>query len=332
MKRNRFSLILVALLILLTGCVGQRAEQTVPPASEVTSSQSLEETAPSAPETISFTDDLGREVEVAPPTRAATLIGSFADIWCLAGGKDALVAAANDAWTSFDLDLSGDVADLGGVKEPNLEMLLAAQPDLVIGSVSTEADLELEPILAQAGIPVAYFDVDSFDDYLRMLEICTRLTGRPENYTLYGENVAAQVEGAIARQDGSAPRVLCMRSTGSSCKVKGSEGTVLGEMLAALGCVNIADSDTSLLEELSLEAIIAADPDYIFVALQGSDPTKAMATLEATLLSNPAWESLTAVKEGRFFTMEQALYNLKPNARWGEAYEKLADILYPQGQ
>ncbi len=315
MKRLPF--ILAAVLLLLTGCGGQGAGQAVSP-------------TPPAPETVSFTDDLGREVSVAPPARVAALIGSFADVWCLAGGRDTLVAAASDAWTSFDLELGSGVADLGAVKEPNLEVLLAARPDLVIGSVSTAADLELEPTLAQAGIPVAYFDVDGFEDYLRMLEICTRLTGRPENYTLYGENVAGRVKAAVARQDGSSPRVLCMRATGSSCKVKGSEGTVLGEMLAALGCVNIADSDASLLEELSLEAIIAADPDYIFVALQGSDPTKAMATLEEALLSNPAWENLGAVKAGRFYTMEQSLYNLKPNARWGEAYEKLADILYPQ--
>lgn len=101
-------------------------------------------------------------------------------------------------------------------------------------------------------------------------------------------------------------------------------------MLADLGCVNIADSDESLLEDLSLEAIIAAEPDYIFVVLQGSDPTDAMETLEQTLLQNPAWSELQAVREGRFYTLEHELYNLKPNARWGEAYEKLADILYPR--
>lgn len=27
--------------------------------------------------------------------------------------------------------------------------------------------------------------------------------------------------------------------------------------------------------------------------------------------------------------MEKELYHLKPNARWGEAYQKVADILYP---
>ena len=96
-----------------------------------------------------------------------------------------------------------------------------------------------------------------------------------------------------------------------------------------MGCVNVADG-SSLLENLSLEAIIAADPDYIFAVLQGSDPTDAQQMLEATLLDNPAWSELRAVKEGRFYTLDPTLYNLKPNARWGEAYEKLAEILYTE--
>ena len=55
-----------------------------------------------------------------------------------------------------------------------------------------------------------------------------------------------------------------------------------------------------------------------------------MALLESTLLSDPAWQTLTAVQSGRYHVLDQSLYNLKPNARWGEAYEALADILYPK--
>ena len=256
------------------------------------------------------------------------MIGSFADIWCLAGGRDSLIAAAGDAWTSFDLGLGEDVADLGAVKEPNLEVLLAAEPDLILASVNTAANLELKDTFAQAGLNAAYFEVDCFDDYLRMLEICTRLTGLPERYETYGTAVRAQVDAAVARQDGGTPKVLYVRASGSSCKAKGSEGSVLGEMLAALGCVNIADSG-GLLENLSLEGIIAGDPDYIFAVLQGADASAARKSLEAALLSNPAWGTLRAVREGRFITLDHKLYNLKPNARWGEAYEGLADILYP---
>ena len=95
-----------------------------------------------------------------------------------------------------------------------------------------------------------------------------------------------------------------------------------------LDCVNIADREGALLDDLSLEAILLADPDYIFAVLQGADPARAEEMLERTLLSNPAWRRLRAVEEGRFYTLEHRLYNLKPNARWGEAYEQLADILY----
>lgn len=277
---------------------------------------------------MAFTDDLGRELELEPPQRTAALIGSFADIWCLAGGRDTLVAAAGDAWTSFDLGLREDAADLGAVKEPNLEALLAAEPDLILASVNTAADLELKDTFEQAGLNAAYFEVDCFDDYLRMLEACTRLTGQPERYETYGTAIREQVDRAVARQDGSAPRVLYVRASGSSCKAKGSGGSVLGEMLAELGCVNIADGG-GLLENLSVEGIIAGDPDYIFAVLQGADAQAAQASLDAALLSNPAWSGLRAVREGRFLTLDHKLYNLKPNARWGEAYEGLADILYP---
>ena len=276
-----------------------------------------------------FTDDLGRAVTVETPKRVAALIGSFADVWCLAGGQDSLVAAAHDAWTSFDLGLSDAVADLGAVKEPNLEVLLAARPDFILASCNTAANLELQGTFEQAGIPVAYFDVQHLDDYLNMLKICTDLTGCPENYETYGLAVQAQVEAAKGRQDGSSPTVLTIRATGSSCKVKGSSDFLLGEMLSDLGCVNVADREAALLENLSLESILAADPDYIFVVLQGSDAADAQETLEKTLLSNPAWNTLRAVQEGNFYTLEHSLYNLKPNARWGEAYEKLSDILYP---
>lgn len=285
-------------------------------------------TEPSA-EGIELTDDLGREVIVEPsPERVAVLIGSFADLWCLAGGRESIAAAADDSWTEFELGLGENVINLGGVKTPSVEKLLAAEPQLVIGSARTAADVALAPMLEELGIPVLYFDVSSFEDYLRMLNICCTISGHPENYETYGTSLQTQVDAAVEKATGAEPEVLYVRASGKSCRVKGSGGTVLGEMLSDLGCRNIADSDSGLLEQLSMETIIARDPDYIFAVLQGSDSSKAEESLERALLSDPAWNSLSAVREGRFYILDQKLYNLKPNARWGEAYEKLADIIY----
>lgn len=320
--------------ILLAGCGAQTAvessapEQTATAESTVASTATTEAAAEGT--TLTFTDDLDREVTVpVQPQRVAVLLGSYTDVWCLAGGQDTLVAAADDAWTDFDLGLGDDVANLGSLMEPNMEELIAAQPDLVIASSNTTSNVELLPSLEELGVPVIYFGVNSFTDYLEMLDVCTQITGHTENYQTYGLDVQAQVDAAKAQNDGSAPTVLLLRSASTSCKVKNSKGTVLGEILADLGAVNIADSDESLLEDLSMERIIADDPDYIFVVFQGSDQEAARKTLDAALTSNPAWDTLSAVQNGNFYIMEKELYHLKPNARWGEAYQKVADILYP---
>lgn len=309
------SLLLATCCLLLTACgngVSPSASQNV-----------LAETS------VTFTDDLNRQVTVDRPQRVACLISSFSDIWCLAGGADAIVAATDATWRYFDLPLRDDVVNLGNTKELDVERLLACEPDLILASGGTDRNVELEASFSAMGLNAAYFSVDTFADYLRMLKICTEITGKAENYDLYGTQVARQVEAALARQDGSTPSVLYIRATGSSCKVKNSEGSVLGEMLKDLGCINIADRNGSLLEQLSIEAILQADPDYIFVVLQSADPADAQAILQTTLLDNPAWASLTAVQEGRYHVMDPNLYNLKPNAQWGKAYEQLADILYP---
>lgn len=319
--------------LLLAGCGAQTAVESTSTAPAATAETSAESTAtPEATDgtTLTFTDDLDREVTVpVQPQRVAVLLGSYADVWCLAGGQDTLVAAADDAWTDFDLNLGDEVANLGSLMEPNLEELIAAQPDLVITSSNTTSNVELLPSLEDLGVPVIYFGVNSFNDYLEMLDVCTQITGQTQNYQTYGLDVQAQVEKAKEQDDGSAPTVLLLRSASTSCKVKNSKGTVLGEILADLGAVNIADSDTSLLEDLSMERIIADDPDYIFVVFQGSDQDAAQKTLDAALTSNPAWDTLSAVQNGNFYLMEKELYHLKPNARWGEAYQKVADILYP---
>lgn len=293
-------------------------------------SEMASEISEAASETaVTFTDDLGRPVTVDRPERVACLIASFADIWYLAGGAEQIVATTGATWTYFDLPLREDVVNLGATKELNLEELIACNPDLILASCGTDRNRELESAFDGMGLTTAYFQVNTFEDYLRMLKICTEITGFPENYKTYGSDVREQVEKALARADGSRPEVLYIRATGSNCKVKGSRENVLGEMLANLDCENIADRENSLLEQLSMEAILESDPDYIFVVLQSADPADAQEVLEATLLQNPAWNTLKAVREGRYYVMDPNLYNLKPNERWGEAYEKLADILYP---
>ena len=317
--KQRIFITLLLLSLLLASC----RQTAQPPA------QSELAATPSEVGKIAFTDALGQDFSIDPPERAAVMIGSFADVWALAGGEDTLAATANDAWESYGLELGEKVVNIGSPMKPNVELVLGSEPDLIIASSLSPSNLELQETFQRAGIPAAYFDVSSFQDYLDLLDLFTRLTGHPENFEKYGTDVKAQVDKAVGRRAGYsfAPTVLTLQVSGSSVKVKNSEDNVLGPMLAELGCENIADRNGALLEELSLEAILRDDPDFIFAVYHGTDEEAARANLEESLLSNPAWASLSAVEGGRFHILERRMYSLKPNALWGDAYEQLADIL-----
>lgn len=145
---------------------------------------------------VTFTDALGRSVTVKSANRTASLLGSFSDVWLLAGGK--LVASVNDAWDSLDLGLDDSVVKLGAILEPNVE-LIASQPDFVIASANTKPDVEMLATLENAGITVAYFDVNNYEDYIAMLDICTDITGRKDLYEKNGVSVRTEVENAKNR-------------------------------------------------------------------------------------------------------------------------------------
>ena len=308
MKRL-LSLLLIISLIFLCSCTEHKPDPT---------------------ETVTFTDALGREVRVPEnPKRVAALLGSFADIWMLAGGE--LCAAADDAWEDFGLALEGAV-NIGGAHSPSLELLISSDPEFVIASASTASNVEMKDSLEAMGITVAYFDVDNFEDYLGMLNICTDITDRKDLYEQNGLRLKAQIDAIKERYQGAdvpenERKILILRAASTFVKAKGSQGTILGEMLADMGCVNIADSETSLLENLSVEAVLRENPHHIFVVTMGSNDEKAKQTLENMIKENPAWGTLDAIRSDRLYIMDKTLFNLKPNARFAEAYEILADIL-----
>ena len=254
-----FVLLLLMMLSGFAGCGNQNAEQTE--------------------HTLTFTDALGRSVTVSQePKRVAALLGSFADVWVLSGGS--VCATAEDAWEDFELELE-DAVSLGGAHSPNLELLLSAEPDFVLASASTASNLEMREILEAAEIPVAYFDIDHFEDYLQMLSICTDITGRKDLYEKNGLAVQRKIdavrtgvsEHGLTDQERT---VLLLRASSGFVKAKGSTGTILGEMLQDLDCINIADSDVLLLENLSVESVIRQNPQHIFVVTMGNDTEKAL--------------------------------------------------------
>lgn len=270
------------------------------------------------------TDANGRELCFDRlPERVVSLLGSYGEVWLEAGGN--LAGTTEDA-------AKGEIVNLGSHSEPNMELLMALEPDFVILSADTAAHPAIGDVLESAGIPHGYFSMQTWQGYMDLLKTFTGLTGRADLYEEKEKSVRSSIEMTIAdaqsHPDYGRQTALLLRSYVTSVKAKGSEGTVAGPILKEMGLVNIADTDALLAENLSMEAILVADPDWIFVVTMGSNQAGAEQMLKDTLLSNPAWSTLTAVREGRYAVLDRELFHLRPNGRWAEAYKEIYRMVY----
>lgn len=323
----------LALALLLTGCTAvSTTESTSQTVSQVDSPSSAPESASSQLESageVSITDSNGSQItlDTSAPRVVATY-GSFAEAWLLAGGE--LVGVTQDALEQRDLGLPEDIAVVGTVKEPNAEEIIALEPDLVLLASDITAQADIRDVLENAGLACAFFQVDTFADYAFMMEQLCAVTGRDDLYEENVTQVGQQIEEAQANAalSSTRPNVLLIRAFSTGIKAK-TDDELAGAILKDLGAHNIADDHPSMLEDLSLEEVIAADPDYIFVTTMG-DEQKALDYLNGLIQQNPAWSELSAVKEDRYVVLPKDLFHYKPNNRWGESYQYLGEILYPQ--
>ena len=300
-------LIILLCLLPLTGCAGPET----------------------AGEGYTFTDDTGATVTVPEkPETVAVLLSSLADLWITAGGT-VEITVGETVERGFAPE-SVILVDAGAGKTIDLEGLIAAQPDFVLYSADLSGQLECADALRTAGIPAAGFTVETFGDYLRVLKICTDILGTPERYEQYGTGLKAEIDGLIAKAQAAEvqPEILFVRAGSSAkyTKAKTAENHFVCGMLKDLGTFNIAEKAPVLLDGLSTEEILLSDPDFILFTTMG-DETAGTAYMDS-LIADPVWQTLTAVKEGRVHQLPKELFQYKPNARWGEAYAYLIELIY----
>ena len=269
-----------------------------------------------------FTDAKGYTVSVATLDRVAVLFSSLADAWLLAGGKIAITVGETVERGLVAADSAVTVDD-GAGKAINTEVLIAAAPDFVITSADVPAQSEAAALLRQAGIPVAEMRLESFADFMAAFKIFTDLTGNAEAFATHGTAQKTQIDALIAGQPLAGKRILFIRagSSARSVKAKSSADHFAAAMLCDLGAVNIADGAPLLADSLSMEVILAEDPDFIFFTAMGDE--QASRAYVDEMLKQDVWQGLTAVQNGSLRYLQKDLFHYKPCANWATAYEQL---------
>lgn len=279
---------------------------------------------------LEFCDSVGNEVKLyAPPRRVAVLFSSFAEMWCLAGG--AVAVTVGESVERGLCPKETPLVDAGAGKSIDTERLLALSPDLVLCSADIAAQRQTADLLRTVGIPCAELRVESFEDYLFVLELMTEITQNKEAYRRHGAdlkaNITALLKNAAEKEE---QKILFVRAGTSARATKAKTGKehFAARMLDELGTYNIAENAPVLLDGLSVEEILREQPAHIFISCMGNE-ADVRAYMEQ-LLSTDAWRGLDAVGRGNVHYLSKELFQFKPNARWYEAYLTLWEILYEE--
>ena len=214
---------------------------------------------------------------------------------------------------------------LGALLDPDLERILALEPDLVVTYGSQEA---LEQQLAQAGIQTFTFRHGGIGDTLATLEELATRTGHTERGRMTANVMRAKLNAVRMRvEDRPRPRALLVfgREPGTLRQVWVSGGRgFLHDLLDVAGADNVfADTDRENVQATT-EVLLARAPDVI-VELR----REASANDDGDALR--AWQALAsipAVRDGRVLRIAGDDFVI-PGPRLVDAAEQLARALHP---
>ncbi len=231
-------------------------------------------------------------VRSAPSQKVATLTTLTADI-VERLDRNQLVGIPANRLLEEDPRFSG-ITSLGLGNAPNLEQLIALEPDWVIGASGFHTTLAER--LEEFGIPVYLTSITSWAALEETIQtIAEKLNVDPSPLVQdYAQLLPDQAPS-------SGPKTLLL--AGTQPIVSPNRESWAGDLLARFG----ADNLTAQLQSqgqfrgyvtLSAESILAADPDVILVVNpEAEDPV-------ANFRSRPFWNQLQAVKNEQVYAFD----------------------------
>lgn len=288
----------------LVGCSGGSGSSSASAAASASASASASESASASASasaaasaaTQTIVDHMGETVEV--PTK----IEKIADLWhahnqiiLMLGAADKLVGTTDNfkkrGWANVVFPGLANVEALvtgTGAGEVNYEEAMSLKPDVVFAS-----DKEVSNTARQNGLTtvnVMFQDYDGLRDNVSLT--AQILGGEAEELATKWQNILddniALVEKKMAGvADADKVKVLHIVSPNSFTKVDGLNN-IVDEWIKLAGGVNALTAEGNMIE-VTMEDIVAADPDIIII---GSGAAEAV----NQLLADEAWSGITAVK------------------------------------
>ncbi len=208
-------------------------------------------------------------------------------------------------------------AKVGGFSDPNVEEIVALSPDLVLGTSFNDGVIEN---LARLGVRGIIISPETVADVLAAIERVGYAVGRDGEASALAGNLRERllaVEEFIAGKE--RPRVL-YQVWHDPLMVAGP-GSFVDSAITLAGGQNIAWDAAKGYPRFSSEVVVLRDPEVILSPKTHGSGAVADAPLP------PGWEDLTAVKEGRVYSIDADMI-ARAGPRIVAAIEEVARILH----
>lgn len=320
--------VLAAAMLMLGGCQPETGRSSPPLPSQSPAPTSDDEAWPQT-----FPNTHGPDIELAGPAlNIVTMQPNIAEMLCAIGATSHV--AAVDRYTDYPPEMLRK-PKIGDILTPDYEKIVSMQPDLIITSRGTAAEVLQK--LRDLGMQVLGVDPQSLGDVFSCMKMLGRLTGNAQ--------VAADIVAQLQRR-----RQAAVAKAQAAVDKQGRPRTVFVLQLDPLFVAGKSSFIASLIEDaggkqviaatvagadqpwpqVSQETVLAASPEVlIFPSAQvGEERADSPERLLAQLRQQAAWAQLPAVSNGRVYVIDDDLITI-PGPRLLRALEQMVDLLHP---
>lgn len=216
--------------------------------------------------------------------------------------------------------------------ELNKKNLINANPDLIISQETCEVcaaytnqiKLALE-ILPKK--PQLYsMDPHNLKEILESVTQLGQILDKEEKAVQIVNSLQARIQKLQNLGNEKIPRVLAIEWIEPFF----TAGHWIPEMIEISGGINLISKIGEHSRRMSMDEIIASDPDIVILMPCGFDTARTISEYKSILKKNHAWNSLKSVKNDQIYAVDANSYFSKPSIRTIDGLEILAKIIQPE--
>lgn len=268
-----------------------------------------------------ITDDLGRVVTIKEaPQRIVSLAPAMTEILFALELGDKVVGVTN--YCDYP-DEAKTKPKIGGFSTPSAELVVTAQPDLVL---ATKINENFIPQLESAGLTVVVIESLDMEQVLEDIKLIGKFTGADETANKLTADMQKRIESITAKvsslPDEQKPAVYF--EIWPDPLTTGGAKSFAHSLITMAGGKNIAGDVEQDWVNLSPEMVLARDPKVAVLCHHGSS----LQTVEE-FKSRKGWEQVSAIRNDRIGLVADENTVVRPGPRMVEGFEFMAKLFHP---